>query len=70
MGADWARSSDGSSIVVIGRRKDGTMMLVDLVNLHGVEYHKQIEVAKTMFKKWKPKLFYGDATGLGNPIME
>ena len=23
-----------------------------------------------MFNKWKPRLFYGDATGLGGPIME
>jgi phage FluMu gp28-like protein len=70
MGADWARTSDGTSIVVIGRRKDGTMRLVDLLNLHNTEYHKQIEVAKQMFKKYMPKLFYGDATGLGHPIME
>ena len=70
MGADWARTSDGTSIVVIGRRKDGTMRLVDLLNLHNTEYHKQIEVAKQMFNKYKPKLFYGDATGLGHPIME
>lgn len=70
MGMDWARTSDGTSIVVIGRKKDGHMTLVELVNLHKMEYRKQIEVAKQMFNKWQPKLCYGDATGIGNPIME
>lgn len=70
MGADWARSSDGTSMVVFGRDKDGHLTLIELVTLHNVEYAKQIEVAKQMFKKWQPRLFYGDATGLGGPIME
>ena len=70
MGADWARSSDGTAIVVFGRDKDGHLTLIDLVTLHNVEYAKQIEVAKRMFEKWQPRLFYGDATGLGGPIME
>lgn len=52
MGADWARSSDGTSLVVIGRSRSGKMALVDLVNLHNIEYSKQIEVAKRMFEKW------------------
>ena len=70
MGADWARSSDGTSIVVFGRSKEGKLTLVELLNLHKVEYAKQIEVAKQIFNKYNPKLFYGDATGLGGPIME
>lgn len=70
MGADWARSSDGTSIVVFGRDKQGVLHMVDLTNLHNLEYAKQIEVAKQMFNKWRPRLFYGDATGLGGPIME
>ena len=70
MGADWARTSDGTSIAVFGRDANGKMTLVELVNLHNTEYQKQIEVAKRMFEKWRPRLFYGDATGLGGPIME
>lgn len=70
MGADWARSSDGTSIVVFGRDKQGVLHMVELMNLHNLEYAKQIEVAKQMFNKWRPRLFYGDATGLGGPIME
>lgn len=70
MGADWARSSDGTSLVVIGRSRSGKMALVDLVNLHNIEYSKQVEVAKRMFEKWQPKMVYGDATGLGGPIVE
>ena len=46
MGADWARTSDGTSIVVFGRDRTGVLYLVDLVNLHNLEYAKQIEVAK------------------------
>ena len=46
MGADWARTSDGTSIVVFGRDGKGVLYLVDLVNLHNLEYAKQIEVAK------------------------
>ena len=70
MGADWARSSDGTSIVVFGRSPSGELHLVELMNLHNLEYAKQIEVAKQMFERWRPRLFYGDATGLGGPIME
>lgn len=70
MGADWARTSDGTSIAVFGRDANGKMTLVELVNLHNTEYQKQIEVAKRMYEKWRPRLFYGDATGLGGPIME
>jgi phage FluMu gp28-like protein len=46
MGGDWARNSDGTSLVVFGREASGKICLVDLVNLHNVEYAKQIEVAK------------------------
>lgn len=46
MGADWARSSDGTSIVVFGRSPSGELHMVELVNLHNLEYAKQIEVAK------------------------
>lgn len=46
MGGDWARNSDGTSLVVFGRESSGKICLVDLVNLHNVEYAKQIEVAK------------------------
>ena len=70
IGADWARNSDGTSIAVFGREANGKLTLVELVNLHRVEYAKQIEVAKSLYNKYHPKLFYGDATGLGGPIME
>jgi phage FluMu gp28-like protein len=70
IGADWARNSDGTSIAVFGRSTDGKLCLVELVNLHRVEYAKQIAVAKNLFQKYRPKLFYGDATGLGGPLME
>ena len=46
MGADWARTSDGTSIVVFGRDNMGILHLVELVNLHNLEYAKQIAVAK------------------------
>lgn len=46
MGGDWARNSDGTSLVVFGREASGKICLVDLVNLHNIEYAKQIEVAK------------------------
>lgn len=70
IGADWARNSDGTSIAVLGREANGKLCLVELVNLHRVEYAKQIAVAKNLFQKYRPKLFYGDATGLGGPLME
>jgi hypothetical protein len=40
MGADWARTSDGTSIAVFGRDANGKMTLVELVNLHNTEYQK------------------------------
>lgn len=55
---------------MFGRSTDGKLCLVELVNLHRVEYAKQIAVAKNLFQKYRPKLFYGDATGLGGPLME
>lgn len=55
---------------MFGRSTDGKLCLVELVNLHKVEYAKQIAVAKNLFQKYRPKLFYGDATGLGGPLME
>lgn len=70
IGADWARNSDGTSLAVFGRSTDGKLCLVELVNLHKLEYSKQIAVAKNLFQKYRPKLFYGDATGLGGPLME
>lgn len=70
MGADWARSSDGTAIVVFGRTSSGKVKMVDMAVLHNIDYKRQIEVAKTMFLKWRPKAFYGDATGLGGPLME
>lgn len=70
MGADWARSNDGTSLVVVGRTKDGKLDVVENVCLHNVEYAKQIAVATDMFKRFQPKAFYGDAGGLGSPLME
>lgn len=49
MGADFARTSDGTSFAVFGRRSDNTMFLVDLVNLHNTPYAQQIAVAKQLF---------------------
>lgn len=70
IGVDWARSGDGTAIVALGRTKESRVYLIDLCTLHNVEYEKQINFTKEMFKKYNPKAMYGDAGGLGNPIME
>lgn len=38
MGADFARSSDGTSFAVFGRRPDNTLVLVELTNIHNTPY--------------------------------
>ena len=38
IGADWARNSDGTSLAVFGREANGKLTLVELVNLHKLEY--------------------------------
>ena len=70
IGVDWARSGDGTAIVALGRTKESRVYLLDLCTLHNVEYEKQINFVKEIFKKYSPKAMYGDAGGLGNPIME
>lgn len=70
IGVDWARSGDGTAIVALGRTKESKIYLLDLCTLHNVEYEKQINFVKEIFKKYNPKAMYGDAGGLGNPIME
>lgn len=69
MGIDIARSSDGTAIVVIGRKAD-KLKLIHLTVLHNVDYKRQIEVMKRIYSTYHPRLAYGDATGLGGPIME
>lgn len=70
MGIDWARTSDGTSVVVIGRDNAGVMHVLDSICLHNVEYEKQLAVVKEMFTRHQPKLAYGDAGGLGSPLCE
>ena len=70
IGVDWARSGDGTAIVAIGRTKESRVYLIDLCTLHNVEYEKQINFVKEIFRKYNPKAMYGDAGGLGSPIME
>ena len=70
IGVDWARSGDGTAIVALGRTKESKIYLLDLCTLHNVEYEKQINFVKEIFRKYNPKAMYGDAGGLGNPIME
>ena len=70
IGVDWARSGDGTAITVLGRTKESRIYLIDLCTLHNVEYEKQINFVKEIFKKYNPKAMYGDAGGLGSPIME
>ena len=70
IGVDWARSGDGTAITVLGRTKESKIYLLDLCTLHNVEYEKQINLVKEIFKKYNPKAMYGDAGGLGSPIME
>ena len=70
IGVDWARSGDGTAIVALGRTKESKIYLLDLCTLHNVEYEKQINFVKEIFKKYHPKAMYGDAGGLGSPIME
>ena len=70
IGVDWARSGDGTAIVALGRTKESKIYLLDLCTLHNVEYEKQINFVKEIFKKYNPKAMYGDAGGLGSPIME
>ena len=70
IGVDWARSGDGTAIVSLGRTKESKIYLLDLCTLHNVEYEKQINFVKEIFRKYNPKAMYGDAGGLGNPIME
>lgn len=70
IGVDWARSGDGTAIVALGRTKESRVYLIDLCTLHNVEYEKQINFVKEIFKKYNPKAMYGDAGGLGSPIME
>ena len=70
IGVDWARSGDGTAITVLGRTKESKIYLLDLCTLHNVEYEKQINFVKEIFKKYNPKAMYGDAGGLGSPIME
>ena len=70
IGVDWARSGDGTAIVALGRTKESRIYLIDLCTLHNVEYEKQINFVKEIFKKYNPKAMYGDAGGLGSPIME
>ena len=70
IGVDWARSGDGTAIVALGRTKESKIYLIDLCTLHNVEYEKQINFVKEIFRKYNPKAMYGDAGGLGNPIME
>ena len=70
IGVDWARSGDGTAITVLGRTKESKIYLLDLCTLHNVEYEKQINFVKEIFRKYNPKAMYGDAGGLGSPIME
>ena len=70
IGVDWARSGDGTAITVLGRTKESKIYLIDLCTLHNVEYEKQINFVKEIFRKYNPKAMYGDAGGLGSPIME
>lgn len=70
IGVDWARSGDGTAIVALGRTKESRVYLIDLCTLHNVEYEKQINFVKEIFRKYNPKAMYGDAGGLGSPIME
>ena len=70
IGVDWARSGDGTAITVLGRTKESKIYLLDLCTLHNVEYEKQINLVKEIFRKYNPKAMYGDAGGLGSPIME
>lgn len=70
IGVDWARSGDGTAIVALGRTKESKIYLLDLCTLHNVEYEKQINFVKEIFRKYNPKAMYGDAGGLGSPIME
>ena len=70
IGVDWARSGDGTAITVLGRTKESKIYLLDLFTLHNVEYEKQINFVKEIFRKYNPKAMYGDAGGLGSPIME
>ena len=70
IGVDWARSGDGTAIVALGRTKESRIYLIDLCTLHNVEYEKQINFVKEIFRKYNPKAMYGDAGGLGSPIME
>ena len=70
IGVDWARSGDGTAIAALGRTKESRVYLIDLFTLHNVEYEKQTNFVKEIFNKYNPKAMYGDAGGLGNPIME
>ena len=70
IGADWGRHHDASAIVVVGRDKLNKLYLVDLQQMHNMPYDEQIGIATRTYKKYLPKLMYGDAGGLGNPLME
>lgn len=70
IGADWGRYHDASALVVVGRATNGKLYLVDLVQMHNMPYEQQIGMATSLFNKYHPKLMYGDAGGLGNPLME
>lgn len=70
LGADWARSKDGSALVAVGRAKDGKLYMADLETMRQTPYAEQIGHAIQFFKKYKPTEFLGDAGGLGSPLME
>lgn len=38
--------------------------------MHNMPYEEQIGIATRTYRKYLPKLMYGDAGGLGNPLME
>ena len=70
IGVDWARTSDGTSISILGRDKNDINYLIDVINIHNVDYDRQINVVKETFLKYQPKMVYCDAGGLGSPLVE
>lgn len=69
MGIDFGRTKDKTAISVIGK-SSGNLYLIDLDILSNVEFSDQISRIKFLYDKYKPIKIYGDAGGLGKPLME
>ena len=70
IGVDFGRTNDFTAISVIGKGFDDKLYLIDLEVMKNESFSNQMDRIKYFFNKYSPKVLYGDAGGIGKPLME